>query len=134
MPDIPADREPYTEAYTQRSAALPPSPLIPPDPPQISGMAQRTPAGGLIEARIGAFLDRRIAAQATLVRTRKTTALLDVDYFGSDGHDVTVGGADATSGRDAYRGGLGLEHRTGALVMNLEAEGFRRSYGLFGAV
>ena len=134
VPDIPADREPYTEAYTQRSAALPPSPLIPPDPPQISGMAQRTPAGGQIEARIGAFLDRRIAAQATLVRTRKTTALLDVDYFGSDGHDVTVGGADATSGRDAYRGSLGLEHRTGALVMNLEAEGFRRSYGLFGAV
>ncbi len=133
VPDIPADRRPYTEVYAQRSADLPPSPLSPPDLPEISSMERRKVAKGLFEARIGAYLDRRLAANASLVGTEKTTALLSFDYAGTDGQTLDVSGTRVTTGRDAFSGTIDLEHRMDALSVGLQNTGYRSSYGLFGA-
>lgn len=134
VPDIPADRQPFAEAYAQRSADLPPSPLSPPEPPEISGMERRKTAKGLFEARIGAYLDRRLATDVSLIGTEKTTALLNFDYAGTDGQAVDVSGTRATTGRDAFSGTIDLEHRMDALSVGLENTGYRSSYGLFGAI
>lgn len=134
VPDIPSNRLPYTEAYAQRSADLPPSPLQPPDPPQVSAIARRISADGLIDARIGAYLDRSLAADVTLVQSEATTLLYDLDYFGTDGQDLIVRGTPMTTGRDFFRTGFDLEQRAGALILGLDGSGFRSSYGLFGAI
>jgi len=134
VPDIPSNRVPFTEAYAQRSADLPPSPLQPPEPPQVSAIERRIAADGLIDARIGAYLDRSLSADVTLMQSESTTALLDVDYFGTDGQDLVVSGTNVTTGRDAFSGGVELEHRTGPLAIGIGGSGFRSSYDLFGAI
>lgn len=134
VPDIPAGREPFTELYAQRSADLPPSPLQPPEPPQVSAIERRMAAEGLLDARVGAYLDRSLNADVTLLQSENTTALLDVDYFGTDGQDLVVSGTNVTTGRDAFRAGIDLEQRAGALAIGIAGSGFRSSYDLFGAV
>jgi hypothetical protein len=134
VPDIPGNRQPFTEAYAQRSADLPPSPLQPPEPPQVSAIERRIAAEGLIAARLGAYLDRSLKADVTMLQTESTTALLDIDYFGTDGQDLVVSGTNVTTGRDAFSAGVDLEHRTGPMVLGIGGSGFRSSYGLFGAI
>lgn len=134
VPDIPSSRTPFTEAYAQRSADLPPSPLQPPDPPQVSAIERRVAADGLIDARVGAYLDRSLTADVTLAQTPSTTLLFDLDYFGTDGQDQIVAGRTLTTGRDHLGAGFDLEQRAGALILGLDGSGFRSSYGLFGAV
>ena len=134
VPDIPNTRRPFTEAYAQRSADLPPSPLQPPEPPQVSAIERRVAANGLIDARLGAYLDRGVSADVTLIESESTTALLDLDYFGTDGQDLVVAGTSLKTGRDTFGGGLELEQRTGPVVLDVSGSGHRSSYGLFGAV
>ncbi len=134
VPDIPSSRIPYAEAYAQRSADLPPSPLQPPEPPQVSAIERRLGANGLIDARLGAYLDRSLTADVTLVQTDETTLLYDLDYFGTDGLDLVVGGTPLTTGRDFFQTGFDLEQRAGALILGLDGSGYRSSYGLFGAI
>lgn len=134
VPDIPGNRQPYTEAYAQRSADLPPSPLQPPEPPQVSAIERRVAAEGLIDARLGAYLDRSLQADVTMLQSESTTALLDLDYFGTDGQDLVVSGSNVTTGRDVFSAGARLEHRTGPMVLGVGGSGFRSSYGLYGAV
>jgi len=134
VPDIPSNRTPFTEAYAQRSADLPPSPLPPPDPPQVSAIERRVAANGLIDARVGAYLDRSLTTDATLIQTDATTLLFDLDYFGTDGQDLIVSGSGLKTGRDEVAGGFNLEQRAGALIVGLDGSAFRSSYGLFGAV
>ncbi len=134
VPDIPSGRTPFTEAYAQRSADLPPSPLQPPEPPQVSAIERRVAAEGLIDVRLGAFLDRSVTADVTLLESEKTTALFDLDYFGTDGHDVVMGGSGLKTGRDVFKTSVGLEQRLGPVVWGIGGSGHRSSYGLFGAV
>jgi len=134
VPDISSSRLPFTEAYAQRSADLPPSPLQPPDPPQVSAIERRATADGLLDVRVGAYLDRTVTADATLIQSEATTLLLDVDYFGTDGQDVLIGGAPLTTGRDYFRTGFDLEQRTGSMIFGVDGSGFWSSYGLFGAI
>lgn len=133
VPDISPDRRPFTEAYKQPSADLPPSPLIAPEPPDVAAISRRLPLSGVIDVSAGRYLDRSISADVTLLATQKTTALLRGLYFGTDGHDVTVGGQSVHSGRNLFDGSLGLERRTGAVTIGISGGAFNRSYRLFGA-
>lgn len=133
VPDIPSNRRPFTEAYRQESADLPPSPLQAPEPPSVSAIERRIPATGLLDIRIGAHLDRSADADIALLETPTTTALLDFSYFGTDGHDVVTAGNNLKSGRDLLSGGVSLEQRAGPLVVGVGVDGFRNKYGLFGS-
>lgn len=133
VPDIPMTRRPFTEAYAQRSADLPPSPLQAPEPPQVSAIERRDAMAGLIEARLGAFLDRGLTADVALIERESTSAQLLFDYFGTDGQDLVVSGSRVSTGRDLVRGGLRLEQRSGPIVLDVDGSGHKASYGLFGA-
>ncbi|MDA0874532.1 MAG: hypothetical protein O3C45_05650 [Bacteroidetes bacterium] len=134
VPDIPMSRRPFTEAYAQRSVDLPPSPLQAPEPPQVSAIERRDAMTGLIEARLGAYLDRGLSADVCLIESESTSAQLMFDYFGTDGQDLVVSGTEMTTGRDQVQGGLRFEQRAGPVVLELDGSGHRASYGLFGAV
>lgn len=133
VPDIPMSRRPFTEAYAQRSADLPPSPLQAPEPPQVSAIERRLAMTGLIEARLGAHLDRGLTADVALIETEATSAQLQFDYFGTDGQDLLVSGTEMSTGRDLVSGGLRLEQRTGPIVLDIDGGGHKASFGLFGA-
>ncbi|MDE2995437.1 MAG: TonB-dependent receptor, partial [Bacteroidota bacterium] len=134
VPDIPYSHQPYTEAHAQNSADLPASPLQAPDPPQVSAIERREPMSGLIDARVGAYLDRQFKADISLINSSSTTALINLDYFGTDGQDLIVSGTPLTTGRDHVSGALSLEQRAGPMVVDLSGSGLRSSYGLFGAI
>lgn len=133
VPDIDSNRRPFTEAYGQASADLPPSPLQAPEPPSVSAIERRLPATGLLDIRLGAHLDRSADADIALLETPTTTALFDFSYFGTDGHDVVTAGNNLDSGRDLLSGALSIEQRAGPLVLGLGVDGFRNQYTLFGA-
>lgn len=133
VPDIPMSRRPFTEAYAQRSADLPPSPLQAPEPPQVSAIERRIAMSGLIEARVGAYLDRGLTADVALLETESTSAQFQFDYFGTDGQDLVRSGTNVSTGRDLLRGGLRLEQRAGPIVLDVDGSGHKASFGLFGA-
>ena len=133
VPDISPDRRPFTEAYKQPSADLPPSPLVAPEPPDVAAISRRLPLSGVIDVSAGRYLDRSVSADVTLLSSEKTTALLRGRYFGTDGHDVTVGGQSVNSGRNIFDGSLELERRAGPVTIGVSGSAFSRSYRLFGA-
>lgn len=133
VPDIPMSRRPFTEAYAQRSADLPPSPLQAPEPPQVSAIERRDAMAGLIEARLGAYLDRGLSADISLIESEGTSAQFQFDYFGTDGQDLIVSGSKLSTGRDQLSGGVRLEQRAGPIVLDVDGSGHKASFGLFGA-
>ncbi len=133
VPDISPNRRPFTEAYKQPSADLPPSPLVAPEPPDVAAISRRLPLSGVIDVSAGRYLDRVLSADVTLLATHKTTALVRGRYFGTDGHDVSVGGQSVNSGRNLFDGFLGLERRTGPVTIGISGSAFSHSYRLFGA-
>jgi len=134
VPDISSDRRPFTEAYKQPSADLPPSPMSAPEPPSVSAMARRTPISGVIDLSAGRFLDRALKADITLAATEKTSLLISADYFGTEGRDVTIGGVGTDTGRDRMSVTSSIDQRMGGVVVGLAGSAFKNSYSLFGAV
>jgi len=133
VPDISSGRRPFTEAYKQPSADLPPSPLSAPEPPDVSAMATRTPIRGIVDISAGRFLDRSLDADITLISTENTSALVSATYFGTEGQDVTVGGVGTDTGRNHMSITPSLDRRVGSLFLGLGGTAFRNSYSLFGA-
>ncbi|MDA1027918.1 MAG: hypothetical protein O3B41_02545 [Bacteroidetes bacterium] len=131
VPDIPASRLPYAEAYKQPSADLPPSPVLAPDPPEVSAIANRTPMNGMMSASFGRHFDRSLAAEIAMRYTLTSSALFNIEYRGTDGHEP-IAGSSANSGFDFLTSSLRLSTGLGPVVLSSAISGFKRSYSLFG--
>ena len=131
VPDIPSSRTPFAEAYKQPSADLPPSPVVPPDPPNVSALAQRIPMNGRMEASLGRYLDRRLSANMAFGYSLHSATLLNFDYRGTSGEQPFVG-STASSGFDKLTADLTHSRRLGGLVWSVGASGFKEGYELFG--
>ncbi len=131
VPDIPKSRLPFAESYKQPSADLPPSPVVPPDPPEVSAIANRIPMNGMMRATIGKYLDRTLAAELALRYTLTSSALFNVEYHGTNGHEP-FSGSSANSGFDYLKATMRLSTSVGPVVLSGAAGGFKRSYTLFG--
>lgn len=132
VPEIPVTRIPYTEAYKQPSADLPPSPLQPPAPPLVSSLANRAPARGYVTATAGRYLDRTVEGVLTLSLSDRSSTTLDVNYFGTNGHDI--GPAGASSARDLFDGRLSWNRMVSGGWFTAEAGLTRNAWSLFGAI
>lgn len=133
VPDIPGSRVPFAEAYKQPSADLPPSPVLPPEPPEVSALAQRTPKDGLLTATVGRYMERSLSLDMTLQYSLVSSLLLSVDYEGSEGHEPFPA-TNANSGFDKIKGGIGYSNRIGRVVFGSSFSGFTSRYNLFGLV
>ncbi len=131
VPDIPGSRLPFAEAYKQPSADLPPSPVLPPDPPEVSALAQRTPKDGLLSASVGRYLERDLSLKMTLGYSLVSYLVLTVNYRGSEGHDPFPNAA-VGSGYDTFNAGISYSNRLGRVVLGTKAKGFTSRYHLFG--
>lgn len=132
VPEIPASRRPFTEAYKQPSADLPPSPLRPPEPPSVSPLASRAPSDGYVSVAAGTWLDRSVEAAINLGTSVRSAATLEVDYFGTDGHES--GPLNASSARDMFASRLGWSRKAGNGWLRLNGGLVRNAWSLFGAV
>jgi hypothetical protein len=133
VPEIPVTRMPYTDAYKQTSADLPPSPLQPPAPPAVSSLASRTPARGYVAATAGRYLDRSVEGVLTLGLSDRSSTTLDVDYFGTNGFDPGTGPGNPSSARDLFSGAVTWNRLVSGGWFTAEAGLTRNAWTLFGA-
>ncbi|MEQ9103689.1 MAG: hypothetical protein RIE53_03230 [Rhodothermales bacterium] len=131
VPEIPVSRIPFSEAYKQPSADLPPSPLQPPSPPAVSSLASRMPARGYVTATAGRYLDRTVEGVLTLSLTERSSTTLDINYFGTNGQDVGPG--NASSARDLFNGDLTWNRMAPGGWFTAQAGLTRNAWSLFGA-
>lgn len=131
VPGIPTSRRPYTDAYKQSGAELPPSPLVPPEPPAVSAFASREAHSGRVTVQAGRYLDRVLDADIELYVDDVQSVTASVSYFGTDGHDDTpTGGSTA---RDLFSSDIRWRRTAGPGVMGFEAGLTRDAWSLFGA-
>ncbi len=131
VPEIPVTRIPYSEAYKQPSADLPPSPLQPPSPPAVSSLASRMPARGYVTATAGRYLDRSVEGVLTLSLSEQSSTTLDIDYFGTNGQEVGPG--QASTARDLFTGDVTWNRLTSGGWFTAQAGLTRNAWSLFGA-
>ena len=131
VPDISSSRLPFAEAYKQPSADLPPSPVVPPEPPNVSAIAQRIPMNGKMEASVGRYLDRKLTANLAMGYSIHSGTLLNFSYHGSEGREPFAG-STANSGFDKLAADLTHSRRFRGMEFSVGASGFKQAYQLFG--
>lgn len=132
VPEIPDSRRPFTEAYKQPSADLPPSPLSAPSPPDVTALASRSPINGSVTALAGTYLDRLVDVDVSRGLSASSGFTASFDYFGTNGHKGTPTG-ESTS-RDLLSASAELKKKAGAGWFSVRADGVRNAWTLFGAV
>jgi hypothetical protein len=133
VPDILSSRLPFAEDYKQPSADLPPSPVLPPDPPEVTAIANRTPMNGVMSASVGSHLDRTLAAEIALRYSQNSSALFDIEYHGTNGQEPFAG-STANSGFDYLKSDIKLSTEVGPVVFSSSASGFKKKYSMFGLI
>lgn len=84
--DVPEDRQPYAEDYKKASSNLLENPLARPEPPGVTSLTGRPPAGGELSAGAGRYLTRFFKGRAAVPLSDVGALFAKVDYTGSDGH------------------------------------------------
>lgn len=133
VPEIADSRRPYTEPYKQPSADLPPSPIVPPEPPDVSTIAARTPYKGVVSGGVGRYLERFLLADISLVDSRQLKVMVQGEYRGSDGTEPFQPVTSADSEFDRLGGTIALRRIFDTVTLNTSAGGLLDSYSLFGA-
>jgi hypothetical protein len=134
VPDIPEGRRPFTEAYKQPSAQLPPSPLKPPSPPQISTVSRRQSVRGTAELGSGRFFERFGRAAGNELIDANTSFIYSASYRATDGIEPFSSDPSISSASNKTALSAGLRRRIGSLVASVDASYDRNGYSLFGAV
>ncbi|MEX0746444.1 MAG: hypothetical protein WD275_00495 [Rhodothermales bacterium] len=129
---IPPDRRPFVEDYKQESLDLPPSPLMPPEPPAVASLISRAPRNGLMEGSIGLYFSRSIRFRSEWPISRPIAIYSRLDYKGSDGHEPEVNPA-VTASFDALEALVGLQNVGRYAAFGAEVDGYLNSYRAFAA-
>lgn len=134
VPEIAESRRPYTEPYKQPSAELPPSPITPPEPPDVSTIASRTPYRGVVSGGVGRYLERFLTADVSLVDNERLKVMVEGDYHGSDGTEPFDPVTSADSEFDRLGGSIALRRIFDSVTLATAAGGRLDRYSLFGAM
>ena len=130
---IPPERRPYVEAYKQTNAELPPSPLDPPQPPDVSGLSERIPRSGEVEASAGRYLSRLLRVRAEMPMGHAGSGYAKLDYKGTDGHRPFKNLEELQSSYDALKAVAGLQITRAFVSAGVEFDGFSNRYRLYAA-
>jgi len=130
---IPAERTPYAEEYKQTNAELPPSPLAPPQPPDVTGLSERIPRSGEMEASAGRYLSRMLRVRTEMAMGLSGSGYAKLDYRGTDGHKPYDNLAELQSSFDALRGAAGIQTIGSIVAAGIEIDGFSSTYRLYAA-
>lgn len=131
---IPPDRKPWADAYKQAKADLPPSPLRPPQAPEVSPLKLRTPRNGEVEGSFGRYVSRLFRARTDWVVSPQAALYTRLDYRGTEGHQPDYLGTEAVDASfDALEGLVGLQTTTRGAVMGVEVDGFLNDFPLYAA-
>lgn len=133
VPEIPLSRHPFLEIYKQATDDLPPSPLSPPQPPDVSTLANRTPNDGMFEAGVGRYLERYLRAHLSVPVAEQTGLLLSARYLGSDGYEPFSSNPSISSGSDSEHLSAGINHRAGSVLVGGKLGLHRSAFSLFGS-
>ncbi|MEM6644641.1 MAG: TonB-dependent receptor [Bacteroidota bacterium] len=128
--EIPAGRRPFIERYKQESIDLPPSPLQPPEPPEVSSLANRIPFTGTVDGGLGTYLHRFGSANVGLPVGLAGRLNLEADYRGQRGDQPF---ADRRNQYDRFFGRLGYEQTATAAIWGVEGDFGSHALNLFGA-
>lgn len=130
---IPPDRQPWVDAYKQEKADLPPSPVQPPQPPEVSALRLRTPQNGEIEGSFGRYFSRLVRARTEWAFTPGVALYARVDYRGTAGHDPDyLDQEEVDASFDAFDGVVGLQANGRGMVFGAEVDGLIDAYSLYG--
>ncbi|MCH8276108.1 MAG: TonB-dependent receptor [Bacteroidetes bacterium] len=134
VPDIASSRRPFTEAYKQPSADLPPSQLQHPEPPPVSSVADRTPVQGIIEAGLGRYFDRYVTTDLSADIGPRTLLLVRGAYNGTSGYSPFT--TDPTIETSSNREFVDVGMRVGmtSAIIGIDVGASRSDYSLYGAV
>ncbi|MEM1094114.1 MAG: TonB-dependent receptor [Bacteroidota bacterium] len=128
--EIPAGRRPFIERYKQESIDLPPSPLQPPEPPEVSSLANRLPFTGTVDGGLGTYLHRFGSANIGLPVSLSGRLNLEADYRGQRGDQPFAGRRNQY---DRFFGRLGYEQTATAAIWGVEGDFGSHALNLFGA-
>lgn len=131
---IPSDRVPFVDAYKQSKADLPPSPLLPPEPPDVSALQRRTPRSGEVEGSFGRYFSRIARARAEGPLGTTGAVYTRLDYRGTEGHEPDYLGLDGVDASfDAVEGLVGVQTTQPGFQLGAELDGFLNDYTIYAA-
>lgn len=137
VPNVPAGRRPFVEAYGDASAGLPSSPLQRPEPPATLSGAAYPPAQGEIDAIGGRYYSRAVHGYITTPLSASTALLTRFNYEGSDGHQpFETSPTETVENRarfDAAEGQLAVWNTGASLALGVGVDGFYDSFDMYGA-
>ncbi|GAB5518099.1 MAG: hypothetical protein RhofKO_03500 [Rhodothermales bacterium] len=129
--EIPAGRRPFIERYKQESIDLPPSPLQPPQPPEVSSLANRIPFTGTLDGGLGTYLHRFGNAHIGLPMGLSGTLNLKAKYRGQQGDQPFDN--DRRNQYDRFSGLLGYEQVAPGAIWGIEGDFGSHALNLYGA-
>lgn len=131
---VPADRRPYAEAYKQKSADLPESPLAALDPEPGASLSSGAPGRGMAEAAAGRYLGRLIRFHTELPLSRNTAFHARVDYAGSEGHSSADIPENISASFNTFEALVGLQRKARPVSFGLDLDGLVHARRMYGAV
>lgn len=134
VPELPASRRPFIEAYKLASADLPNTPLGQPDPPEVSSLSDLTPITGEFEASIGRYLSRILRARISGSLNHRSSLYGRIDYQGSEGYflEDSIDFPDLRNPYDGLFALVGYQSTGPRMGWGLAFDGNVNSYTLFG--
>ncbi|MDX1740930.1 MAG: hypothetical protein R3178_06535, partial [Rhodothermales bacterium] len=88
VPDIPSDRRPRIESYSEAGAPITKTPLEKPDPPGMAALTGATPFWAEAELSTGRYFTRLLRGTASKQVGEGRQLDLAIRYEGSDGHTI----------------------------------------------
>ena len=130
LPEIPANRRPFVEAYKQESVDLPPSPLSPPAPPGLPGLATYPPARLELDATGGRYFSRTVRGRANVPWGQGEVLTVRLDHSGLDSYTPF----EEEAPYNLFDGSIGISTHRSTISAGAEVGGFADTYNLFGAL
>lgn len=134
IPDVPDTRTPFAEAYLQRRADLPLSPLRSPAGPAVSAYAQGPRYDGSIEAGFGLYAQRYLAFDWASRASARTEWQVEAGYEGRSGFAPVTAAGSSSASYDLGHLRARVNAPAGSWRVGGDAEGVLQSYALYAAL
>jgi hypothetical protein len=132
VPDIPAERRPTLESYSEAGATVARTPLEKPDPPGVAALSGEAPIWMEAEIATGRYFTRLVRGIASRQIGNNRQIDIALRYEGSDGHTIPSDTEEIRNVSDDLTASVAYSVRTSRILLSAAASGFVSSYSLFG--